>query len=182
MLNTAPVLAGLAIGIGFIILFSALFPSSSNFPLRISQEKAVEIAVHDLTTKYIINPPVIKIYAVVADMQSQGAVYPAVGTFLQGNYTLPMAHKAVNGTLYFVDARTRTLEECHIPYCTFREEGMEALKGRFAWIVELVTQCENYPHHGADIIYAIDTKTGQILWRHFSSPEQQEQQEPFVCS
>lgn len=124
MSNTAPVLAGLAIGIGFIMLFSALFPSSSsNFQLRISQEKAVEIAVHDLTTKYIINPPVIKIYA-VADMQSQGAIYPAVGTFLEGNYTLPMAHKAVNETFYFVDARTRTLEECQIPYCTFREEGM----------------------------------------------------------
>jgi hypothetical protein len=179
--NTAPVLAGLAIGIGFITLFSALFPSSFNLQAGISQEKAVEIAVHDLTTKYIINPPAIKIYAIV-DKQRQEAANPTVETFLKGNYTLVMAHTAVNGTFYFVDARTRALEECHVPYCTFREEGMEALEGRFAWIVELVTQCENYPHNGADIIYAIDTKTGQILWRHFSSPEQQEQQEPFVCS
>ncbi|MGI0038185.1 MAG: hypothetical protein ACREAO_00070 [Nitrososphaera sp.] len=179
MASTAPVIAGLAVGVGFIVLFSALFPSASNLELRISQEKAVEIAVRDLTTRYIENSPAIKIYAIV-DKQRQEAAYPTVETFLKGNYTLVMAHTAASGTFYFVDANTGSFEECHIPYCPFREQGMDALKGRFAWIVDLVTQCDNYPNYKAGIIYAIDAKTGQILWRHNSSPD--EPKRPFVCS
>ena len=31
-----------------------------------------------------------------------------------------------------------------------------AVKGRFAWIVDLATQCQNFPNYGADVIYAID--------------------------
>ncbi|MGI0012910.1 MAG: cupredoxin domain-containing protein [Nitrososphaera sp.] len=146
---------------------------------RISKEEAVEIAVQDLTTRYIKNPPLIKIYAIV-DEQSQGAAYPTIETFLKENYTLVMAHTAANGTFYFVDANAGTLEECHIPYCPLPEQGMEALKGRFAWMVDLVTQCDNYPNYGADIIYGIDAKTGQIVWHHNSS--QYEPQQPFVCS
>jgi hypothetical protein len=162
------------------MLFSAIFPSSSNFQLRISQEKAVEIAVRDLTTKYIINPPVIKIYAIEDVEKPQAAVYPTVETFLKGGYIIPMAPtSAVNGTYYSVDPRTRLLEECHIPFCGLPEEGVQALKGRIAWKVELITQCQEYPHHGANVIYAIDTKIGQIIWSHSSYPEQQE---PFVCS
>jgi hypothetical protein len=168
--STSPVLAGLAVGIGLVVLFAALFPQSPSLELRISREKVVEIAVHDLTARYIKNPPVIKIYAVVDD---QTAAYPTVENFLKENYTLVMAHTAANGTFYFVDAKTLSLEECKIPYCSFREQGMEALKGRFAWIVDLVTQCGNYPYYKTAIMYAIDTKTGQILWRHFSTPEQQ---------
>ena len=179
---TAPVLAGLAIGAGFIVLFSMLFPFSQIFELRITRDEAVEIAVHDLTSKYVKNPPVIKIYAIV-DKQAQEAAYPTVETFLSNeNYTLVMAHTAVNRTYYFVDANTGSMEECQLPYCTSREQGMNALKGRFAWMVDLVTQCDNYPHHKTAMIYAIDGKTGQILWRHYGTPEQQEQREPFVCS
>lgn len=177
----APVIAGLAIGIAFIVLFAVSFPSSSsnNFELRISKEKAVEIAVHDLTTRYIENPPVIKIYALI-DKQSQVAAYPTIETFLKENYTLVMVHTAINGTFYFVDANTLSLEECHVPYCPLGEPGMGALKGRFAWIVELATQCDEYPNYGADITYAIDVKTGQILWRHNSSPDEPER--ALVCS
>lgn len=183
MASTAPVIAGLAVGIGFIVLVSMTF-ASIQAP-EISKEKAVEIGVHDLTTNYIANPPLIKIYAVENVPEPQGAVYPTVEKLLEDSdrYVIAMAHtSAINGTYYFVNPETRSLQECRIPYCTFREEGMNALKGRFAWIVELVTQCDEYPHQGADIKYAIDTKTGQILWRHFASPEQREQQEPFVCS
>lgn len=174
MPNATPVVAGLAIGIGFIVLISIVFPSSLNFELRISKEKAVDIAVRDLETKYIRNPPVIKIYAIV---DSQTAAYPTVDTFLKENYTLVMAHTAANGTFYFVNSTTLSLEECHIPYCPFREQGMEALKGRFAWIVDLATQCDNYPNYGADIIYAIDAKTGQIIWRG-GDPQPER---PFTC-
>ena len=79
MASTAPVIAGLAVGVGFIVLFSALFPSALNLELRISQEKAVEIAVRDLTTRYIENPPAIKIYAIV-EKQRQEAAYPTIET------------------------------------------------------------------------------------------------------
>lgn len=49
----------------------------------------MEIAVQDLTTKYIKNPPAIKIYAIVGN---QSAAYPTVDTFLkEENYTLTMA-------------------------------------------------------------------------------------------
>lgn len=181
----APVVAGLAIGIAFIVLFAMSFPpsssSSNNFEPRISKEKAVEIAVHDLTTRYIENPPVIKIYAII-DKQSQEAAYPTVETFLkEENNTLVMAHAAANGSaFYFIDANTLSLEECHVPYCPLGEPGMSALKGRFAWIVELATQCDEYPNYGADITYAIDAKTGQILWRHNSSADEPEHLH--VCS
>ncbi|MGH9993117.1 MAG: hypothetical protein ACREBU_04980 [Nitrososphaera sp.] len=175
----AAVIAGLAAGIGLIITFSTLFSTSPSLEPKISKEQAVEIAVNDLTTRYIKNPPLIKIYAIV-NVQSQEAAYPTVETFLKENYTLVMAHTAVNGNFYFAYANTVTLEECHIPYCPLPEQGMEALKGRLAWIVDLATQCENYPNYEADIIYAIDTKTGQIVWHQNSS--QYEPQQPFVCS
>lgn len=175
-------LVGLIVGMGFVALVSMAFSVSEP---EISKEKAVEIAVNDMTTNYIKNPPAIKIYAVEDVEEPLGAVYPTIETFLEEgeNYIIPMAHtSAVDRAYYFVNPETRSLEECQIPYCTFREEGMNALTGRYAWIVDLVTQCKEYPHHGADIKYAVDAKTGQILWRHFASPEQQEQQEPFVCS
>jgi hypothetical protein len=173
-----PVMVGLAVGIGLIITFSTLFSPSPNYEPKISKEQALEIAVHDLTTRYIENPPVIKIYAIV-DRQAQEAAYPSIETFLKENYTLVMAHTAANGTFYFIDSSTLSLEECHIPYCPFGEQGMDALKGRLAWVVDLTTQCDEYPNYGANIMYAIDAKTGQILWRHNSSPEEPSQ--PFVC-
>lgn len=172
-------MAGLAAGIGLIIAFSALFSPSVSPEPKVSKEQAVEIAVQDLTTRYIKNPPLIKIYAIVNE-QSQGAAYPTVETFLKENYTLVMAHAAANGTFYFVDANTGTLEECHNPYCPLPGQGMEAIKGRLAWIVDLATQCDDYPNNGVDIIYAIDTKTGHIIWDHLSSPFEPEQ--PFACS
>jgi hypothetical protein len=178
--NTAPVLAGLAVGVGFIVLLSVVFSSPYFSEPKITREKAVEIAVHDLTTKYVKNPPVIKIYAIV-DRLSQTAAYPTIDAFLkEENYTLVMAYANTNGTFYFVDPTTLTFEECRIPYCPLTEQGMKALEGRFAWIVDLATRCEDYPNYGADIIYAIDAKTGQIIWHHNSS--QHEPQQPFVCS
>jgi hypothetical protein len=181
--NAVPVIAGFAIGIGFVVLVSMAFPSLSLEP-EISKEIATEIGVKDMTTNYITNPPLIKIYVLIKG-QIAAANIP-VDDFLRdggNNYTIPMAHtSAVDRTFYHVNPETRSLLECDIPYCHFREDGMEALTGRYAWIVDIVTQCEEYPHYGADIKYAIDTKTGQILWRNFASPEQQEQQEPFVCT
>jgi hypothetical protein len=124
--EAVPVLVGLAIGIGFIILFSTVFSVPTSFGREISKEKAVGIAVDDLTTKYIKNPPVIKIYAIVGN---QTAAYPTVDTFLkEENYTLTMAYTAASGTFYFVDAGTLSLEECHVPYCPIPEQGMKALK------------------------------------------------------
>lgn|GEM_PF-5116732 len=171
--------AGLAAGIGLIIALSTLFSPSVNLEIRISKEQAVEIAVEDLTTRYIKNPPLIKIYAIINE-QSQEAAYPTIETFLRENYTLVMAHTSANGIFYFVDANAGTLEKCSPPYCPLPVQGMKAIKGRFVWLVDLATQCDNYPNNGVDIIYAIDTKTGQIIWRHNSSLSEPGQ--PFVCS
>ena len=42
------------------------------------------------------------------------------------------------------------------------------------------TQCDDYPNNRVNIIYAIDPKTGHIIWDHDSSPYEPE--EPFACS
>lgn len=172
-------ISGLAAGIGLIITFSVLFSPSHIPASKISKEQAVEIAVRDLTMNYIKNPPLIKIYA-IGNEQAQGAVYLPVETFLVGNYTLVMAHTTASGVFYFVDANTGTLEKCNTLYCPLPEQGMEAIKDRLAWIVDLATRCDNYPNNGADVIYAIDSTAGRIIWHHNSSPYEPGQ--PFICS
>ena len=168
---TAPVLAGLAIGVGFIVLFSILFPPSHSLEPKISKEKAVETAVHDLTTNYIRNPVGIKIYAVIGD---QNGAYLPVDSFLkERNLNLVRVHSEPNGTFFFIDPKTDSLEECTIPYCPLPEEGMKTVEGRFAWIVDLVSRCENFPNNTIGVIYAIDAATGEIIFHYGSlQPEQ----------
>ena len=95
---TAPVLAGLAIGVGFLVQFSILFPPSTSLEPKISKEKAIETAVHDLMTNYIRNPAGIKIHAVIGD---QNGAYLSVDSFLkEQNLNLVRVHSEPNGTFH----------------------------------------------------------------------------------
>lgn len=173
--KAAPTLVGLAIGVGFVVLFSAIFtPSHRSEP--ISKEKAVETAVSDLTTKYIRNPVGIKIYAIVGN---QTAAYLTVDSFLkERNINLVRVHSEPNGTFYSIDPRTDSLEECHLPYCPLPEEGMRIVGGRIAWIVDLVAKCENFTNNTTGVIYAIDAESGKIIF-YYGSPQPEK---AYVCS
>ncbi len=174
--NIAPVLAGLVIGLGFIMLFSSAINSLHLPKVKISEEQAVGIAIQDLTTEYIKNPVGIKIYTII---EHGNAEYIPVEEFpKEGNWPLVLVYSHPAGTFYLVDARTYAVEECHIPYCPLPEQGMQAIEGRLGWIVDLVARCENFPQNTTVVIYTIDAETGEIIF-HYGDPQPEQ---TFVCS
>lgn len=172
----APVVAGLAMGVGFIVLFSFTFNSVSLPAVKISEEQAVKIGVQDLTAKYIRNPEAIKIYALVDD--HDGAYVPIDSLGKEGNLTHTLVYSEPDGTFHLVNVETHSTVECQVPYCPLPEQGMKSMGGRLAWIVDLISRCENFPSNTTVVIYAIDAETGEIIW-HYGGPQLEQ---AYVCS
>ena len=136
----------------------------------------MEIAVQDLTTNYIVNPVGIKIYTIIEHGIAENIWVEDFPK--EGNWPLVLVYSHPDGTFYVVNARTHAVEECHIPYCPLPEDGMKTIEGRLAWIVDLIAQCENYPHNTTTVKSAIDAETGEILF-HYGDPKPDQ---AYVCS
>ncbi len=174
--TVAPVVIGLAIGVGFIVLFSLAFNSAHLPALKISEKQAVGIGVQDLTTKYIRNPEAVKIFALVGE--HNGAYIPVDSLGKGGNLTHTIVHSEPNGAFHLINAETHYVMECHIPSCPLREEGMKSIEGRLAWIVDLISSCADNSDDMIGEIYAIDAESGAIIYRTGSPLLDQ----PYVCS
>lgn len=161
---SVPIIAGLAVGIAIIILFSLTFktasvPTSPTLP----QKQAIDIAAQDLTTKYIKNPENIKIYTIIGHGD---AAYIPAENFTKQNWILhPLVYVSTDGAFYIINATTHVATKCHSPYCPLPEKAMKTIEGRLAWVVDLASACKNYPEHATYLQYAIDAENGEILWR-----------------
>lgn len=158
--------AGLAVGIAFILIFSTISYISNYRAVptqsKITQEQAIDIAVHDATTKYLNNSKTIKVLTID---RHQGGLYIPVQNFAkEGNLVLPLLYVHPNGTYYEIDATTHEITKCYIPYCPLPEQDMKTIQGRLGWMVELVSRCDNFPIKGYDVVYVIDSLNGEIIW------------------
>lgn len=142
---------------------------TSDFVPKMTQQQAIVVAARDLTTKYIKNPVDIKIYTIVG--HGDALYVPIENLTSNGNSTLQLTYVHPDGTFYVINATTHSIEKCQAPYCPLPDKAKDATKGRLAWMVDLVSQCRDFPHNTTAVIYAIDAKTGEIIWRGGGSPQ-----------
>lgn len=174
----APVLAGLAAGIAFIIVLSVTIISTptnqKQFPVvatnnttitqpKITQKQAIDIAIHDISTNYIRNPDYIRNFN-ITDHHSN---YVDLQRFIKSNWTLTLIYLDVNGTVYGINPITHKMSKCPSIDCIQpREEVRKIIEGRLEWIVDSHFGCiQPPPITSYSAFYVIDANNGKIIWR-----------------
>lgn len=152
---TAPVIAGLAVGIGFITLFSLLLgPTHSTLTPEISPESALEIAEKDLRER---STDIVRITPYVDFVNPDGV----------HNRQFPLIYLHPNGTQYYINSTTSEIESSCNPSTSaclvYGQDIRDAISGRLTYLVDLVWFHEK--GHSSSAIYHVDAKTEEIVYR-----------------